>query len=285
MTKLFLYVVRACTQPDYAKQSKVPWRINEREIFFGPCKRPLRTMFHRDYLLDDRLEVAEPKDDVYIVGVNGANAKKVRKVVWAGRVEQVMTFAHAFRLYWARRNEPEVRFFLDYGYSPLHVEPIPKRGPLQGYRRRKTTRMHFNAEKSDLRKKHDWVMDFLANWEPSRLHGNRLLLGDQKDPWLAFPRDACIVLENRFYANGNGIPINNTCIELLKRTQIDRNPSKITSYAVFGEKGGGVDGRRGRHLQMDGEDAKDFVDWMENNKEDLRQKPFTLPSTSTHRRC
>ena len=94
MTRLYAYILGASPDPDYIIRCKVPYRIDDKEIFFGPCAKRLRKEMHDQYLM--RADRAMPSDDVYIVGLNAANAKCIRKIVWAGRVKRVMTFARAY---------------------------------------------------------------------------------------------------------------------------------------------------------------------------------------------
>lgn len=71
MISLFLYVVSASTNPDKV-DCFVPYRINEKWIFFGPCKKRLRERFWKQFLNQaDHLVLDQ---DVFLVGVNGGNS-------------------------------------------------------------------------------------------------------------------------------------------------------------------------------------------------------------------
>lgn len=126
-TRLFLYVVKASRDPESVK-CLVPWEVSSNEIFFGPCKKRLREQFHRQYLAADGLH--EPKEDIYLVGVNGANVRRERKIVWAGRVIKIMTFARA-NSELAGEGYRKLRERKD---SPLHVAPLLIDGELRGYK-------------------------------------------------------------------------------------------------------------------------------------------------------
>ena len=70
----------------------------------------------KDEILGSQQQAA-PNEDLFVVGFNGANSDKVRKVVWAGRIAHVMTFEHAFKTLTGRKYE-QMR---EHKYSPLHL--------------------------------------------------------------------------------------------------------------------------------------------------------------------
>lgn len=79
---------------------------------------------------------------------------------------------------------------------------------------------------------------------------SRLL--DGATSWEAFERDACFLLENVFYANGEGIDVSPDIVEVLQEAQPNCVPSVIDSYKVFGvRKDGSADGRTGSWLELD----------------------------------
>jgi hypothetical protein len=80
MTKLFLYVVKSSPDPNDVN-CLVPWRIDDKEIFFGPCMRSLRRKLRHQYL--GELNIIHPNEDIFLVGVNGSNSKRIRKILVA----------------------------------------------------------------------------------------------------------------------------------------------------------------------------------------------------------
>src|SRR5438874_630894 len=101
MTEVWLYVVAASSNPDKV-DCKVPWQVDEELIFFGPCKTRIRECLRRRYLSADCSHYAV-HEDIFIVGVNGSNDQKCRKIIWAGKLSEVMTFAEAWKQLSGRR--------------------------------------------------------------------------------------------------------------------------------------------------------------------------------------
>lgn len=240
--RLFLYILAASNNPDTV-ECLVPYLVNEEEIFFGPCKRPLRKAFREQYLKTaDDLFLEE---EVIIVGVNGSNQRRNRKIVWAGRVVRLMTFETAYGSLHGV-NHQEMRKRKD---SPLHLKPLYEEGEFQGYE-------HCSLLHS---KRDGWIRDLTYNTNPHvRREGNRLLLVPGADRHQAFPRDCCAVLERIFFAQGAGIPISEEMVEILKRVQPDREG--ISDYAIFGQQvNGSADGRRGSWLELSGREAEKLL--------------------------
>src|SRR6266542_2974502 len=114
----YLYVLGASKNPDRA-ECAVPWRVDDDEIFFGPCKISLREKLRRD-LLGPETDRAVPGDDIYFVGFNALGVPRARKVVWAGRMREAMSFGRA----WLELDGPRYEKMRDEsGYSPLHLVP------------------------------------------------------------------------------------------------------------------------------------------------------------------
>jgi hypothetical protein len=233
-----MYVVTASPDPGNV-QCYVPCKVNEKWIFFGPCKKRLRERFRKEFLngLDDNTV----SDDIYIVGVNGANPQRVRKILWAGRVLRIMTFEAAFN----QLNGSDFKAMRMDDHCPLHVKPVyDKTGAFQGY------------QSNSLLHRSSWTSDLLSSLEDTavRFTGNQVLLNQGVDRNRVFNRDCCFLLENIFFAGGNGINIEDQLIEALKEVQPDK---QIDSYAVFGYRAdGSVDGLTGRCLEITGPPAE-----------------------------
>lgn len=86
----YVYIMAASTDPDVCERS-VPYAVDENEVFFGPCKKNLRSDLRKQFLANGS-DSAVPDDDIYLVGLNGGNSQTVRKIIWAGRIKRVMTF-------------------------------------------------------------------------------------------------------------------------------------------------------------------------------------------------
>ena len=250
MTKLFLYVVSASSNPDDV-ECLVPYSISHEEIFFGPCKKRLREKL-RDQYLETSNDV-NPNESIFVVGVNGSNPEKCRKIIWAGRIIRLMTFEMAHDKLTASKYQ-QMRLK---NKSPLHVRPLyDNTGKFKGY------------EHCSLMHKEDdnWVLDFVArrNNRYVRLEGKQLLLTPIESRHRALPRDCCFLLDAIFFAQGVGIPITSKILDVLKQVQPERKD--IDEYAIFGRRSdGSADGRTGRWLEVIGESAEELVHLIESN--------------------
>jgi hypothetical protein len=188
-------------------------------------------------------------DDLFIVGVNGSNRQRIRKVVWAGKVSEVMTFAEAY----GQLGEERFRELREDDYSPLHVEPVETTDV--GYRHR--SKLHIQDN--------DWVFDLVSVSSRSgvKRDGRRLILRKGARSWEAFDRDCCLLLDNVFFAQGQGLKFDKVSIKLLRDAQ--RGKSGIDNYAIFGLTANGqANGLRGHYLTIDGHLADDFVVWLKD---------------------
>ncbi|MBI4775886.1 MAG: hypothetical protein HY788_17220 [Deltaproteobacteria bacterium] len=244
--RLFLYILAASNDPDTV-ECLVPYLVNEEEIFFGPCKRSLRKAFRKQYLKTANDFFLE--EEVIIVGVNGSNRHRNRKIVWAGRVVRLMTFETAYEALHGSKYQ-EMRERED---SPLHLKPLYDEGEFQGYAH--CSLMHSKLD--------GWIRDLTHSSNPHvRREGNRLLLVPGTDRHQAFPRDCCFVLDRIFFAQGAGIPISEEMVEVLRRVQPEREG--IGDYAIFGQRiDESADGRTGRWLEISGSEAEKLLKQIE----------------------
>ena len=252
MVQVWIYVVGASNGPDHVS-CVVPWRVDEDMIFFGPCKKRIRENL-RGQFLGPSCNHNKATDALFIVGVNASNKEEIRKVVWAGRLSEVMTFAEAYR-----RFKEDYRFkkLREHKCSPLHVCPVFKDGKLIGYE-------HMSNEHI---KNEEWVSDFVSKWPNSNVlvEGRKLMLR-QGTPWQAFDRDCCMLLENVFFASGQGIEFDKEALDILREAQ-DKQDKKadIDAYAVFGRNvNGDVNGLRGNVRKLAGKLANRFIAWLED---------------------
>ena len=95
MMQMWIYSVAASSDPDHVR-CMVPWRVDKDLIFFGPCKKRIRERLRRQFL-EEGISHAKVTEELFIVGVNGSNQIRTRKVVWAGRLSEVMTFRKSGR--------------------------------------------------------------------------------------------------------------------------------------------------------------------------------------------
>ncbi len=198
----------------------------------------------------------------YLVGFGRANAKRPRKVLWAGQITELMTFAEAYRKFQGSRYQK----MLKCSDSPVHVKPIRQGGRI-GYEHRS----HLHS---------DWAMDLAASprLPGLDLDGERLLLQPTFPLQKAFPRDVCALCQNLFFADDHGIPIDDEVVEILQQAQ----PSKqIKAHAIFGyHQNGNVDGLRGRWLPLEGRLAERLIRWISRKTNLPGRRPVALKHAS-----
>lgn len=248
MTVLFLYVVASSNNPDRV-ECVVPYRIDENLIFFGPCKKRLRERLRNQYLktsVDLR-----PEEDIFIVGLNGSNSQKIRKIVWAGRINRLMTFETAYNTL----TGPEFQEMRSHEYSPLHLKPVyDGAGGFSGYQ-------HCSREHEGR-----WVLDVVGNRNHPQIEvsENQVCLLTKADRYQIFTRDCCFLCENNFFANETGLTITDQVMMVLKAFQTDK---RIDSYALFGyRKDGSVNGLTGSYLELSGWPAETLIDQIRTNR-------------------
>ncbi len=248
MVKAFLYILGASSDPDFCECS-VPFLIDEEEIFFGPCKRRLREKLRKEYLKHE--SVASPPDDIYLIGFNASNPQKCRKIVWAGRILRLMTFEHAY-LNLSGSKYKEMRGLSD---SPLHLRPLyDAGGKFLGYKH--TSSLH---ERDD-----DWIMDLISHESEKTKRRGEELRFHELDRFEAFPRDCCLLLENLFYARGEGSKITDEILGILRKPQEEQQD--IDDYAIFGRQtNGSAYGRTGSWLEISGRDVDKFIKVIQAN--------------------
>jgi len=238
--RAYLYIVAATQDPNRVT-CPVPYKIEDQpEIFFGPCKKRLRQDLRREFLADNK--ACKPTEDIYLIGFNGANAQRCRKIVWAGKVERLMTFAEADRSLTAAKYQK----FRNWPETPLHL------------RRRTDGRSGY--EHVGTLHSGDWLADIVSSAKPA--HVNSTEAGLTVDSCTSWPldRDLCMLLSNICFAGDGfpGIDINDELLAILISAQSDRCVDK---YSVFGKrKNGTADGRTGSWLSLVGSDAEQFVD-------------------------
>jgi len=248
MTRVWMYSVAASEDPDNIR-CYVPWRVDDDLIFFGPCKKLMRKQLRKHFLGSDNSHATVIDHQRFIVGINGRNSQRVRKVVWWGRISEVMTFCEADK----RLRGNRFRKLRDDRDSPLHVRPLLEEGKLIGYEHVSNEHIEGGA----------WISDLVSNSarQNVRVDGRRLTL-QHGNPWKAFDRDCCMLIENRFFAQGKGIDFDEEALEILREAQPDK--TGIDSYAVFGLTASGhVNGRRGKFLDIPDELADRFIAWLE----------------------
>jgi hypothetical protein len=275
----YLYIVGSSENPDYI-ECPVPFYVDESEVFFGPCKKDLRRRLRKRLLARDR-DDATPGEDLYLVGFNAAKDRQERKIVWAGRIKRVMTFARAWDELTGPRYEA-LRRSSDEG--PLHVAPIRRDDGLHvGYRR--VTQLHADRKRVDDPPR--WIADLIgrASGRYRAVSETEIHVEDNLDPWDVFERDACFLLDNIFWAHGSGIEVKEELVEMLREAQPDRRQD-IDSYAIFGlRRDGSADGRTGKWLEVKGDLARRLIAAIEKQARELEPVQAPLGRVEIQARC
>lgn len=254
--KAYAYVVKASKKPDVVK-CVVPYKINNDTIFFGPCKKRLRENFYESYLKNLHMGEVNAPEEIYVVGVNASNPKKIRKIVWIGRVQKVLTFERAYNILSQKKEFEKMMNLED---SPLHLKPIYKNETFIGYKLRSKEHGENNS----------WILDIIKKRDHPNvnINGKKLFLIDPSKRWETFTRDCCFLCENLFYAEGKGISIDEDILGLLKAAQ--PNKKGVDSYAIFGfRKDGSADGLTGSYLEIDGEMAEKLIETMTERRDNM----------------
>ena len=119
--KVFVYVVAASKDPNNV-ECVVPFEVNDDLIFFGPCKKRLRENFYGWYLKSSpNGEKDVSSEDLYVIGLNGSNSRKERKIIWVGKILKILTFEKAYHICSSDKRFKDMMQRQD---SPLHLEPI-----------------------------------------------------------------------------------------------------------------------------------------------------------------
>ncbi len=266
-TEIFLYEAKSMRSPDKV-EGVVPFEVNEQYIFFGPGETAFRTDLRKRFL--SRLDEYKPDGDLYIVGVNEVSSKEqVRKILWVGRIDRVMTFSKAFRLL----EEPgfeslqEVRTEEEPGKnnSPLHIEPIDISGRLSGYRHRSD--YHSKVGRDGIP---DWAKDVADPRKKSDfgIVGDDLLLRDVSLRKDVFRRDCCFLCENVFFARTQGISIDDELVSLLDQWQPGQGVDSVGIFGYSQKRGGStaMNKHKGSHLHMRWRIAEGIVNYILKNR-------------------
>lgn len=264
--EIFLCVDKASKDPDTVG-GLVPFRISDEFLFFGPDQTPLRTEFRKRFFTHD--DDIAPDVDIYLVGVNDVSKPDgIRKIIWIGKATRIMTFAIASYLLedprFAALEDVRLEKEPDKNMSPLHIDPVVLMGKLGGYRHR--TDYHSKVGRDGIP---EWAKDVVDPRDKKEfgIAGKELLLRDVSRSRKVFKRDCCILCENVFFAQGEGMPIEDRLVAFLDEWQ----PGKeVDSVAIFGYSQGKDGGRKmnklkGPALHIRWRIAEGIVDYLSGN--------------------
>lgn len=257
---LYLYILGQNNNHDTIS-TPVPYRINDEEIFYGPCKKLIREELRRLFPSRDIIDPEKENYEIYLVGINPTKDTKEDKIfryfLFAGKIRNIFTFEYAWKYYNIRReNDTNIVKMINgiENFSPLHLEPLYDRnnGKFIGYK-------HRTDEHKD-----NWLKDILSQNEINQLNqeeinkiysDNEILL---KDP-LKFERDCCFSLENIFFSyknNPNPIPLDDRLLSLIVIGL--KNPKGADLKSPFGYAKNSSKYGRG-HVKITGDGVTEFI--------------------------
>jgi len=243
--RAFVYILGASKKADEIElKCKVPFEIDENEIFFGPCKKLLRQKLKKEVDTNNKLDT-----ETFFIGLNASNAKKERKIVWAGKIQNHYTFQQA--------NEKLVGskyLHIKTGnFFPLHVSPIKNGYQLIG-------KLHSENN--------NWFSDLVSNKDS--IIPDKAFKSITLKKGFTFDRDICFTFSNIFFAKGNGIDIDKKVLNIFQK---HLNTNDIDAYTVLGKnKKGRPNGMRGSWLELDSSLTQRLVKLIKKQAEQIKKK-------------
>lgn len=283
-TYVYIYILGDDNEWNYIS-TFVPFKINNKEIFFGPCKKPIRQKLRKKILKKNKNIYLEDNDyEIYIIGINPAKKDDIRKFLFAAKITEIFTFQYAWHYYHERaeiKHDQDVRNMINgrEGKSPLHLKPIPinKNAKLIGYEHY----LHLHDG--------DWIEDITSK-KLNKVYYNQIIKKNYiekkfKNIELEFNRDCCFSAENIFLSLKKEIltiSLDDTFLKYIKNGFMELNKknkmkSRLitnggpTLKAPFGfskkPKKPGEFEKYGRgFLTLEGEFARDFIKYIYKRK-------------------
>jgi len=261
--EIFLYVDKS-TDPDKIK-GMVPFRVSDRHIFFGPGETRFRADLWKRFLA--RTDDFVPNVNLYVIAVNDVRSENdVRKILWLGRIERFMTFAVAYSLLKDPEFEPLINVEDAKGnnMSPLHLDPVDVAGRLSGYRHRSD--YHNKTSRDGIP---EWVKD-VADPRMKRdfgVAGKEMLLADVSMRRKILTRDCCFVLENIFFAQGEGMELADKFVSLMSEWQPGQNVDRTGIFGYSKDRNGKtkMNKMKGSHMHIRWRVADAMIDYLLDN--------------------
>jgi len=258
----------------------VPFKLNEKTIFFGSCKRPLRKKFYLGYLKNSESGVESPYEDIYILGFNASNKERIRRIVWFGKIDKFFTYEKAWDVLKSEEGFDLMKNHRDkHGNicSPLNLKPIHKNGKMIGYEL-------YGTEHEE---KDNWFKDVVSQKNHLvEIKEKKIFLKNPEKRKNIFLLDCCFICKDIFFAEGEGIEIDDNIVNLLKEVQPEKKG--VDKFSVFGKDTADKPiGLHGSWLEIEGENAEKLLkilyekkDEIEKRKINNRNKPILRESPS-----
>lgn len=279
-SEVWTYIVAASKSADEITCG-VPFKINEDYIFFGPCMKNYRRSLYEQYLKNEKIGRKDIDEHIYFLGISGSkvkNAKRdeIRKILWFGKLLSVFTFEYMHTFIDSLEDKKEKTDFEEMracDKSPLHILPVIKNDMFIGYKSRETYH------------KNKWFEDFTS--EKSKLkifNGKRIELKNPEERFDIFDKDCCLLFNNIFYAEGQGIEIDNETLNIFKEhPKLSSRADTITNpYFIYGKAGASdkAIGLQGNGLKFKGRLSKKLINCLMRKIQSLEK--VTHPETKIH---
>ena len=267
---VYLYILGQKNDRDIVS-TPVPYRINEEEIFFGPCKKLIREEIRSLFPSREIINLERENYEIYLVGINPAKDKKEdnipRNFLFAGKIRKIFTFEQAWKYYYNRQDtDGNIAEMIEgiQNFSSLHLEPQYDKNNEKfiGYKHR--TDEHKDKWLEDLLSKNE--INQLTKEEINKIYRNNEVLTNNH---LKFERDCCFELKNIFFSYKNHIcpiQLDDTFIDLIrKRLEEQNHRDRLNTlggpdiFAPFGYQKNGDRFGRGFNLVFEGDDVVKFI--------------------------
>src|SRR5262249_49027114 len=129
-----------------------------------------------------------------------------------------------------------------------------------------------------------WIADLTSKPGKFSSAGRTIRLKPGAASREAFDRDCCMLLDNVFFAQGEGIWFDQEAVSILKAAQ--PGVKGIDDYAVFGvDSVRQANGLRGRFLEIEGNVADRFLSWLRDRSQRVGARQSGNDAEPVKRTC
>ena len=279
--EVWTYIVAAGKSADKLTCG-VPFGVNNDHIFFGPCMKNYRKSLYEEYLKKEKVGRKDIEEDIYFLGMSGSKVKdakkdEIRKILWFGKLLSVFTF-ESMHIFIDSIEKKELKTDFEkmraLSDSPLHIQPIFDNDMFKGYELRST----YHTSK--------WFNDIAGDKSKLNIINEKTIqLKNFEDRWEVFDKDCCLLFENLFSAEGEGLEIDNEILNIFKEhPKLSSRSDTITSrYFIYGKKkdSNSAIGLQGKGLKFKGALSQKLLDYI--LKKIQKTEKITPASTEVHK--